>query len=444
MSHYSRRAFLGDSTRLVAGAGLASSLSLSQPALSKSSISANEKVRIGLIGCKNMGWSNLREHVALPEVECIALCDVDQTILDSRAADLQKMTGQKATLYKDFRKLLENKDIDAVIIGTPDHWHCLNMVYACEAGKDVYVEKPLASSIEECNIMVAAAKKYNRVVQVGQWQRSGPHWKSAIEYVQSGKLGKISLVKNWLYYSNRKETPVVPDGTPPAGVDYDMWLGPAPKRSFNQHRFHGSWRYHWDYGGGLMTDWGVHLLDMAFYGMQAKTPKSIQSSGGKYFFPNGAMETPDMQLTAYDFGDYAISWEHGVGATAGLYGNNYCGVAFIGTKGTLVVDRDKWRLFPETDNGQYIIPAMPEQKSSGKDLAFHVRNFIDCIKSRNKTACDVETARNVAVNSHLGNIALRTGRKVYWDDAKNTFVNDKEANAFIKPTYREPWKLPKV
>jgi predicted dehydrogenase len=306
------------------------------------------------------------------------------------------------------------------------------------------VEKPLASSIEECNLMVAAAKKHKRVVQVGQWQRSAPHWQAAIDYVQSGKLGKIALVKNWLYYNSRKELAVVPDEAPSAGVDYEMWLGPAPKRSFNKNRFHGSWRYFWDYGGGIMTDWGVHLLDMAFYGMNSKTPKSVIATGGKYAFPNSAMETPDMQMALYDFGDYSVSWEHGMGVSAGLYGSNYCGVAFIGTNGTLVVDREKWRLFPESENGQYLIPAMPEQKGSGKDLAHHVRNFMDCIKSRNQPKCDVEIARNVAVNSHLGNIALRTGRKVYWNDAANSFVNDKEANNFIKPVYRNPWKLPVV
>lgn len=340
MANFSRREFLGSSSKLLAGASIAS-IPLTQPLTATSYLSPNEKIGIGLIGCKNMGWANLKEHMALPEVECIALCDIDDTVLQDRAVEVQGMTGKKPLLYKDFRKLLENKDIDAVIIGTPDHWHCLMTIYACEAGKDVYVEKPLASSIEECNLMVAAAKKHKRVVQVGQWQRSAPHWQAAIDYVHSGKLGKISLVKNWLYYNNSKKLAVIPDGAAPAGVDYDMWLGPAPKKPFNKNRFHGSWRYFWDYGGGIMTDWGVHLLDMAFYGMHAKTPKSVIATGGKFAFPDSAMETPDMQMTLYDFGDYAVSWEHGMGVSAGLYGNNYCGVAFIGSNGTLVVDREK-------------------------------------------------------------------------------------------------------
>ena len=443
MSGASRRRFLGNTTRILAGAGLSAIPFAASAGLPRKK-SANEKIGIGLIGCNNMGWSNLREHLLVPEVECIAICDVDDSVLLKRANDVQTMRGKKPLLYKDFRKLLENKDIDAVIIGTPDHWHCLNMVYACEAGKDVYVEKPLANTIEECNIMVAAAKKYNRVVQVGQWQRSGHHWQSAIDYVQSGKIGKISVVKNWLYNPTGKEIRPEPDGSTPAGIDYDMWLGPAPKKPFNPNRFHGKWRYFWDYGGGIMSDWGVHLLDMSFYGMKSVTPKSVISTGGKFSYPHSAFQTPDNQFTTYEFDDYAVTWEHLVGATPGLYGNLYHGVAFIGKNGTLVVDRDKWRLFPEVDNGQYLLPAIPEQRGTGRDLSFHVKNFLDCIASRKKPACDVETARNVAVNAHLGNIALKTGRKIYWDNNRNSFINDKEANNYINPVYNNGWKLPKV
>lgn len=446
MSSFSRRLFLKNSGRAAAAVciGTIPIAGAFAETISNNKISAADKLRIGLIGCNGMGWSNLREHVALPGVECMALCDVDETVLNRRASELEAMTGKKATLYKDFRRLLENKDIDAVIIATPDHWHCLNAVYAMQAGKDIYVEKPLANSIEECNIMMAAAKRYGRVVQVGQWQRSGPHWQSAIDYVRSGKLGKMGHVKNWLYYNNFKAPKALPDTAPPAGVDYAMWLGPAGKQAFNENRFHGKWRYFWDYGGGIMTDWGVHLLDIAFSGMNATYPKSVMSTGGKYAFPASAMQTPDTQFTTYDFGDYVVSWEHVTGSTPGLYGNNYCGVAFVGSNGTLVVDREKWRLFPEAAEGAYLVPAVPEQRGSGRDLALHVKNFVDCIKSREKTACDIETARNVAVNAQLGNIAMRTGRKLYWDNAANAFLTDKEANQFVRPVYHGQWALPKV
>lgn len=440
MANFSRRSFLHSSGTLLAGL----SLPLPITALAKTSSAApSDKIRMGLIGCNSMGWYNLREHLALPEVDAVALCDVDEQVLQKRAQELQKITGKKPALFTDFRKLLEQKDIDAVIIGTPDHWHCLNAVYACEAGKDVYVEKPLANSIAECNLIAAAAKRYNRVVQVGQWQRSGPHWQSALDYVKSGKLGKISLVKNWLYYPNFSQPKQVANTPPPAGVDYDFWLGPARTQAFNTNRFHGTWRYFWDYGGGIMSDWGVHLLDIAFKGMGTAVPKSVYSTGGKYAHPNSAMQTPDNQFAIFEFDDFAVTWEHGVGATPGLYGNNYCGVAFVGSNGTLVADRDKWRLLPEAANGKYILEALPEQRGSGKDLAFHVQNFVQCIKSRAQPICNAEEARDIAVQTHVANISLKTGRKLRWDHAANSF-HDKEADAYITPTYRAPWKLPAI
>lgn len=443
MTKHTRREFLQNSSLLLAGAGLAALPST--PALAaKPWVAPSDKIVVGLIGARNMGWANLTHFLKNPGVEGVAICDVDDTILQNRGAELEKMTGKKPRLYKDFRKLLGNKDIDAVIIGTPDHWHCLQTVMACEAGKDVYVEKPLANSIEECNLMVAVAQKHNRVVQVGQWQRSGAHWISALELIHSGKLGKISLVKTWLYQPNFNPLPVVADTPPPANLDFEMWLGPAPARSYNANRLHGSWRYFWDYGGGLMTDWGVHLLDIAFSGMKAQVAKSAISSGGKYAFPASSIETPDTQQAIYSFDDYTIIWEHGMGVSGHLYGTDHHGVAFIGSEGTLVIDRNKWQLLPESKNGAYLIPAMPPQAGNYGGLPEHVENFLQCVKTREKPRCDIASARDVAVNCHLGNIAFRTGRKVYWDDTKSQFVHDKEATAFVHPTYRDPWKLPKV
>jgi predicted dehydrogenase len=436
----SRRKFLQNSS-LLAGAGLVS-LPVSESLAGARSVAPSDKVRIGLIGCKGMGWSNLTSHLKLPEVEVTALCDVDNTVLTERATELEKTTGKKVKQYKDFRKLLESKDIDAVIIGTPDHWHALQMVYACEAGKDVYVEKPLANSIQECQIMMDAAKRYNRVVQVGQWQRSGAHWQDAIDYVQSGKLGKIRLVKSWAYMGWMKEIPVKPDQAVPAGVDYDMWLGPAPKRPFNPNRFHFNFRWYWDYAGGLMTDWGVHLIDMALYGMKAAGPKSVVSMGGKFAYPEDAMQTPDTQQAIYEFDDFSMIWEHGVGISNGNYGRDH-GVAFIGNLGTLVVDRGKWEVIPEVEDRKYKTPALPVQPGKGS-LDEHTKNFIECIKSRKKPNCDVWTAANTAINAHLGNIAFRTGRKVNWDASRNIFVNDNEATELVKANYQNGWKLPQV
>jgi predicted dehydrogenase len=445
----SRRQFLQNSTQLAASAGLTTLLpteiiAAPQPRL----FSAADTVSVGLIGCNSMGWADLSSMLKNPGVRCIALCDVDQNVLNRRAADLAKLpsviaSGQKATLYSDFRKLLENKDIDAVIVGTPDHWHCLPTVYACQAGKDVYVEKPLANSIEECDLMVAAARKYKRITQVGQWQRSGPHWKNAIDYVRSGKIGTVRTVKTWAYMSYGKTFPVVANSPVPEGVDYDMWLGPAPKRPFNKNRFHGTFRYFWDYAGGLMTDWGAHMVDIGLWGMQVSTPKSVMSLGGRLAYPDQDGETPDTMQVLYDYGNFTLSWDHSIGIGRGPYDRDH-GVAFIGNLGTVVIDRGKWEVLPEVEGGNYLTPAMPTQYGDGKDLDRHTLNFVECIRSRQQTNCPVDVGRNVAVNAQLGNMAHRLGQKLFWDDAKSTVTGDAKANDLVKAHYRSPWSLPTV
>jgi predicted dehydrogenase len=376
----------------------------------------------------------------------MALCDVDSNVLQSRAAELEKKSGKKPTLYSDYRKLLENRDIDAIIIGTPDHWHCLQMIEGCEAGKDVYVEKPVANSIEECNLMVAAKSRYNKIVQVGQWQRSDPHWKNALDYLRSGKLGKIRSARSWAYVGYGKNFPVKPDEPVPAGVDYDMWLGPAPKRTFNPNRFHGSFRYFWDYAGGLMTDWGVHMIDMVLAGMNATVPLSVAAAGGKYGYPGSAAETPDTLQAVYDFGNFSMLWEQSLGTGREPYNREQGepGVAFIGNNGTLVINRNKWEIYPEIEEGKFLADAMPVQEGRSNGLNEHTRNFIECVKSRLQPNCTIEMGRDAAINAQLGNISYRTGAKVFWDENKNAVMNDAKVQELAKAKYRAPWKLPKV
>ncbi len=432
-----RRSFLKNSGSLVAGAAL--SPFIANPV--HAAVSPNDKITIALIGCKGMGMYNLKDHLKFPEIECVALCDVDETILNERAAEVTKITGKAPKLFKDYRKVLEDKSINAVIIGTPDHWHCLIAVHACEAGKDVYVEKPLANSIAECEIMLKAARKYNRVVQVGQQQRSGQHWQDIVALVKSGKLGTIRKVKAWAYFDYGKANPKVPDAPAPAGVDYDMWLGPAPKRAFNKNRFHGSWRFFWEQGGGLLTDWGVHLLDIPLLAMNVSAPKSISSSGGIYAYPNNAIETADTQSVTYDFGNFLLEWDHVSGITKGPYGRNY-GVAFIGNNGTLVANREGWEVIAETEGEKPKMELIALQPSDPKDHEKHVKNFIDCIKTRKQPICDVEFGRNSAVLAHMGNISYRTGNKLFWNDDAKNFGQDTAANKLIQPDYRTPWKFP--
>lgn len=434
-----RRYFIKRTGALTAGVTLVASM----PA-AISACAGDKLIRCGLIGAKGMGFSDLKAFLAQPNTRCVAICDVDQRVLDARVADTEKLQGSKPRAYQDYRQLIADKDVDVVIIGTPDHWHCLPFVEACQAGKDIYCEKPLGNSIEEINIMERAAKKHKTVVQVGQWQRSDPHWKDAVNYVYSGKLGKIRTVRTWAYQGWMEPVPVKADGQAPEGVDYDFWLGPAPKRPFNPNRFHFNFRWFWDYAGGLMTDWGVHIIDYGLYGMQVKAPKSVMAMGGKFAYPDDAAETPDTLQVLYEYDGFTMLWDHGTGIDGGHFGRNH-GVGFVGNNGTLVVDRDGWEVIPEKKKGQDLIERVELQKGVGKGLELHMANFLDGVRTRKRDLnCSIEIAANTARVAHLGNIALKTGRRLYWDSEASRFIDDEQANSYLTPVYRSPWKLPTV
>lgn len=444
----SRRKFVRNGIAAAAGiAGLGSLPGLY--GISHGRISPSDKIRVALIGGRNMGWSNLETFLKFPRVECVSICDIDDEWLYRRAADTERITGKKPPqLVKDWRRVIDNRDVDAVIVATPDHWHCLISVYAMESGKDVYCEKPLANSIAECDIMVKAARKNKRVVQTGQWQRSDPHWQEATAFVHSGKLGRIRTVKVWAYMIWKKTLPVQPDGPVPAGVDYEMWLGPARHRPFNPNRFHYNFRYFWDYAGGLMSDWGVHLLDYALLGMNADLPLRVYTAGGKFAYPTDAMETPDTLLVSYIYDDFTISWDHACGIKDGPYGREH-GLAFIGENGTLILDRNGWEVIPEVDSAPRM-EAVPLQKKTetvegqavaGGGLEAHVADFLDCMATRNLPAADVAIGAKVAKLTHLANVSCRTRKPLTWDNASGRFGDD-EANTLIKPFYNEPWSLP--
>jgi predicted dehydrogenase len=405
---------------------------------------ANEKLVAGVIGINGMGFADLKAFLNQPDTECGAICDVDENVLNSKAAEIQKLQGKKPAVYKDFRKLLEDPSIDVVIIGTPDHWHCLPFIYALQAGKDVYCEKPLSNTIEEIELMEKATKKYGKIVQIGQWQRSDPHWQEAVAFVHSGKLGKIRTVRAWSYQGWMKSIPVLPDEPVPSGVDYDFWLGPAPSRPFNRNRFHFNFRWFWDYAGGMMTDWGVHILDYALFGMKVSQPKSIMAMGGKYAYPQDASETPDTLQALFEFDGFTLLWDHGIGIDGGYYGRSH-GVGFVGNNGTLVVDRNGWEVIPEPGDGKPLMEKVLLKKGSGKGLDNHMKNFIACIKDRNITPnAGIEIGANIARVANLGNIAFKTGRRLYWNGEAVKFEHDNEADMLIKANYRKPWELPKI
>lgn len=402
-----------------------------------------EQLNIALVGARGVGWANLRSHLKIPGVNLLALCDVDQDILNRRAREAEEMNRSKPLLYKDFRKLYENKDLDAVIIATPDHWHAIQTIQACQAGLDVYVEKPLANSIEECYAIEEAVSKYGNIVQVGQQQRSGMHWQRAMDYIRDGKIGKVNRVRAWV--SGGSIISPKPDTKAPEGVDYKMWLGPAPERPFNENRFHGTFRYFWDYAGGLMTDWGVHLIDMVLMGMDASVPKSVLAGGGKYVKPDSPAETPDTMNVVYEFDNFLFNWEHNQIHWMGPYDKHH-GVEFVGELGKLIIDRGGWEVFPLSARGEdgiqrYRTEKVPFQSKEGDSRDLHAINFVESIKTRQQPVCPIEIGSHVAVVSHLGNISYRLGRKIYWDETSRSIRNDSDAQALTKANYHNGWKL---
>jgi predicted dehydrogenase len=438
-----RRSFLRQSASLIGGGMLLSAWD--QPFFSSlhQKMAPSDTIRVGAIGINGMGWSDLGAALMVPGVQLAALCDVDQNVLDKRMGELSAMhvdpSGVKR--YSDYRKLLDQKDIDVVIVGTPDHWHALIMMQACEAGKDVYVEKPVGNSIGECRAMEWAQKKYNRVVQGGQWQRSQQHFKDAVDFVYSGQLGNIRTVKVWCYQGWMKPDIVRPDSDPPPGVDYAMWLGPAPKRAFNGSRFHFNFRWFWDYAGGLMTDWGVHLLDYGLLGMKAEMPKSISALGGRFAYPDLYEETPDTLTTLYEFDGFNLVWDHAMGIDNGSYGRDH-GIAYIGNNATLVLNRGGWEVIEERQSKNKV--AKPLVRSMDNGLNKHWINFIQAVRSRKteELHCSIQAGTIVATVAQMGNISYRTGKRLQWDKANGRFMDQEVNEQFLMKQYHNGFTLP--
>jgi len=319
----------------------------------------------------------------------------------------------------------------------------LIMIDALQAGKDVYVEKPVGNSIAECRAMVAAQKRYNKVVQAGQWQRSQQHFKDAVDFVYSGQLGNIRTVKVWCYQGWMKPAPVVPDSAPPAGVDYKTWLGPAPTKPFNSSRFHFNFRWFWDYAGGLMTDWGVHLLDYGLLGMKAPVPKTVVSLGGKFAYPDLAQETPDTLTALYEFDNFNLVWDHAMGIDNGSYGRDH-GIAYIGNNGTLVLHREGWEVIEEKQGKNKVSKPFAAKSDNGLDK--HWENFISVVRSRkmNELNCPIEAGAHVVTLAQMGNISFKTGERVVWDKAAGKFTDEKLNQKYLMKEYHNGYKLPAI
>jgi predicted dehydrogenase len=438
-----RRDFLKKST--VAATGLTAITVLPSKVWS-AGVAPSDQVNVGIIGCRNMGFGILRHHLSFDDANCVAMCDVDQNILEERAAEVKERFGDKPQLYGDFRKMLEQDDIDVVIVGTPDHWHCLNAVYAMQAGKDVYVEKPMANSIEECNIMTRAANYYNRIVQVGQQQRNNPVFNEVMKLIRTGTIGSLRKINMWANFKYGLGSVPAMDEPVPEGVDYNMWLGPAPKRPFNKNRFHGSWRHYWNYGGGMFSDWGVHLIDMGLWVKgQVQGPSQVLTFAANNSSFERERETFDTMNVVFPTKDYVINYDMTAGVEKGPYDTMY-GISFIGDKATIKANRHRFEIIPEWDGEKKQDMVEAKEFTEGREShREHVRNFLDCVKTRKTPACPPEVGRAAAIHVHAANISARVGEPMLiWDDKNNRFVNSEKANSYIIPDYRAPWTLPKI
>ena len=411
----------------------AGAAALSRPAAAAPS----DTVRVGMIGMGGRGNAIMTSELKnVPNIKLTHLCDVDQTRLEKAQAGAEKSGYGKVRGSADLRRVLEDKEVDAVIIATPDHWHAPAAILACAAGKDVYVEKPVSHNLREGRLMVEAARKYNRIVQAGMQSRSRPSTIKAIAIAHSNQLGRVLMAKAW-NSQQRDNIGRKTNATAPLGVDYDTWVGPAEMVPFNENYFHYKWHWNWNFGTGDMGNDGAHQIDQARWALGADLPKRISGSGAKYFFQDD-QQTPDTMNMTFDYGGKGLVWEMRIWHDYGLEGIDN-GVAVYGTEGFLHIGRwnGKWghRLFDKV--GKLI----DEQQDGLPD--FHMQNFIDCVISRKRPNCDIEIGHISSAHCHLGNIVTRTGRNVAFNTANESIPNDAEANALLRRKYRNHWATPK-
>ena len=434
-------------------------------------LGANDRLNIGLIGCGGRGRGVARSMREAPNVAYTAVADVYKT----NGEIAREWAGADAKFFQDFRKLVDLKDLDAVHIATPDHWHAIISILACQAGKDVYVEKPTSLTVREGRVMVDAARKYNRIVQVGTQHRSAPHFMKIAEMIQRGDIGKVNFVRVW-NYANHTPNGIghKPTQNPPDGLDWDMYLGPSPKVPFNPNRFLGSFRYFWDYSGGYITDFGNHRLDTMQQIMGVSAPRTIAASGGKFALDDDR-ETPDLLTVTYEYDGFIVTYEgsnlngHGMGGRTS--GHKYYnsrgesdqpnGIAFYGTEATIFAERIGWEIFPEPDlppvgrrsnvAGGSDAP-LPKQASKVKRMwenveeptKAHCLNFVESVRARKTPNADIEIGHRSTSIALLGNIAMKSGKKLHWDAKKEDFTGAPDASAMLTRNLRQPWDLIKL
>lgn len=390
---------------------------------------ANDKIHLAVLGVHGRGRGLLSGFSSFEDVEIVAVCDPDENVIGKALKSINQRQKREPKIVKDLRRVFDDRDISAVVIATPDHWHALATIWACQAGKHVYVEKPVSHNLIEGRRMVEAARKYDRIVQVGTQRRSGAHYHSAAEFVRSGKLGKVPFVRTWIA-GNRPSIGHKKDAPVPAGVDYDLWLGPAPQRPFNPNRFHYEWHWNWDYGTGEIGNNGIHALDVARMVLELEAPKTIACGGGKLFYDDDR-QTPDTHIAVFDFPGTTVLWEHRIWSKTGV-GREPFGVVLYGEKGTLVFDSKGWHV----EDG---VTASDQAADIEKP---HLRNFLDCVRDHHRPNADIEEGHKSTRLCHLGNIAYRVGRRLTFEAATETLRDDAAANQLLGRTYRPPFVVP--
>lgn len=402
-------------------------------------VAASDKVTVALMGIGGRGRAMAQYFGGLPDVRIPVVCDVDSNVAGPVTKMVTSSQGAEPKLISDIRRALDDNEIDAIVMATPIHWHAPGTILACAAGKDVYVEKPASHNIREGRLMVEAARRYKRVVQLGTQSRSRPVTQRFVDYVQSGKIGQTLMAKV-ANVQNRRNIGRRPDEPVPAGVDYDTWTGPLPLLPFNRNHYHGTVNWHWHYGCGDLGNDGIHWVDVARWAMGVEAPQTISGMGAKLAFDDD-QQTPDTQNITWDFGTRVIQFEQRLWNDYRLEGSENS-VMVYGTEGMAIAGRfdggrHEFRVF---DRAAKLIHSDKEEKA---DDNTHARNFIDCIKSRKAPNADIEKGHVSTVLCHLGNIVSRTGRTIHYDSKTETVKSDAEANKLIKREYRAHWSTPK-
>jgi predicted dehydrogenase len=412
--------------------------------------SPNATVRVACVGVRGQGGAHIREYLAMPNVEVVAVCDVDAGVLNRRLEEIEKAGRKKPAGYSDVRRLLEDKSIDAVSIATPNHNHTLQAIWAMQAGKHVYVEKPCAHNVFEAQQIVAAARKYGKLVQHGTNSRSTEGLKEAVQGMREGVIGDVYMARG-LCYKWRDTIGRTPAEAVPAGVDYDLWLGPAPKREFTKNRFHYNWHWFWDYGNGDFGNQGIHELDICRWGLGVSYPTKVSAMGGHYMFDDD-QETPNTMVVTYEFDEkgkkqllvfevrhWMSNHEAGIGERDGVKkDSNTVGNVFYGSKGYLAIDGyATYKTYLGRD-----AQAGPAKSAGGSNWV----NFVEAVRAGRREMLNAEIAEGSAscVLMHLGNISYRLGRSLEFDAGKMAVKNDPEANRMLTRAYRAPFVVPKI